>query len=640
MERYPSERLEYASIHEELKNKLKKLEGQWKTANVRLSKAKSMTKEHFVKFMATEEMRSKLTSPGTAISTTVLPNNGNQIQNNALENRLSALENSYKTEIEEQSRRIAILEAKAQLASRPDDAQKQKIEKLEDTVATLTEQLEKTKQSMSELGAKCRKQETVITQIPHIADAPAFVDMQALVKEHGRQLTGFNADTRNLSKEVAEIRKSKAPLSVTQKASITKADLKEFATKADVRECVTKHDLQALVTKAGFAAAATKADLAPYALQSDLQAHAEVCKQRCTEADESLKTVRNSVQETLADGKALQASVADLRNTMPPYEDANLLARISSLENATINKAALDGIDLERLRIIAKGNFAADIAEAVSKKVSASPQTQRTSTHSPSPSVPNFEFEQKVSEIKKAVDDRMKVISLKVAEIIDREAKERDELGIKLGHTIKDLETLLARVAAMESTASAVTMADLTALTTRITAIEERGFPVTRGEIADLRTNIAGLQASTTTEIEKVNATIQGVQTSLSQSIPTIFADAETFRTTLGSLQGQLNGIRQYSTEQYQQLCHSQRVLQSWQDQFSTKAIYRDIVAQIQQLVPSGTLVRLTNMEVRIEKVESAASYDRVQGLDSRLATVEQAVLQSGSPLANGTASA
>jgi chromosome segregation ATPase len=233
----------------------------------------------------------------------------------------------------------------------------------------------------------------------------------------------------------------------------------------------------------------------------------------------------------------------------------------------------------------------------------------------------------------------MKVISLKVAEIIDGEAKERDELSAKLDHTVKDLKTLLARVTAIESTASAVAMADLTALNTRITAIEERAVSVTHSEIADLRANIAGLQARTTTEVEKVNATVQGVQTSLSQSIPTIFADAETFRTALGGLQGQLNGIRQYSTEQYQQLCHSQRVLQSWQDQFSTKTIYRDIVAQIQQLVPSGTLVRLTNMEVRIEKMESAASYDRVQGLDSRLATVEQAVLRSGSPLANGIAS-
>ncbi|KAK0386501.1 hypothetical protein NLU13_6336 [Sarocladium strictum] len=606
---------EYGSQFELHKAQIRDGKTQTELAGDRYSRAIAQAQEAFLSLLA--QLESKGILPSGVPSQGVVPNGLDVIKQATLENRIASLENSYRTEIEAQGRRIAFLENKVDVASANDDHQAKKIEELEKLVTKLAKQVQGADSRIEQLIDDASKAKSAASQLaPHAANAAQIADLQALSKDFTRKLRGVEVETDRLAKQVKEMATVKPQPPNHQKAFASKEDLKAFAKTADLGNFVSQNDVKAFALQKDLKLLATKDEIKAFATKEDVKACAtsrdidmlasrttkeidsltSACETKSQTIAKSVEDLRSSLEEASEDMKRFQASVNDLAVAKELIESHNMPSRILALESNTAKKEDLAGINVEHLQTVIKKELAADIELQINNRVAALPRAQSAAVDTPPAASLIADKESVILEARRRLKEDLSVISKTFAPIIDRERQEREKLSTRISDIV----------------------ADYTALAARVTSVETKPPPASMAELDKIRSDYVAL-------IGQVSSSVHQLQTSLTERANGLTNEMQRIISNVHNLYGQMNGFQHHMTEQYNQVLHQQQNLQGWQQNFSTKTLYRDMVVKMQELVPNGTLARLQNAEVRLENVERDVRLHRPQRM-------------SGTPQMNNTA--
>jgi hypothetical protein len=303
------------------------------------------------------------------------------------------------------------------------------------------------------------------------------------------------------------------------------------------------------------------------ATKDDLQVSTAENERKMTDLVQNFKELQRVVNDVSASVERRRTADAD----------QDLTPRVLALERTTCKQEDLDAIQPDTLKAILKRDFRAEIAQEVSQQMAVLPPRGPATSVSPAPAPAqaNLNVEAIVGQVTLRIQEKLNIIKDRISELLKKERAEREELSATLASAVADLTRISPRITALENNAAAsASQVDLEKIRSDCESVARAV-----GSALDIHTREGKKESETTmAEIGKVSGWVANV-------------DAK-----LNHLTGQTN-------QQYMQLMHEHASLLTWQQQFTTRDLWAEAMAQMQELVPKGAIAKMRNLEAKVENI-------------------------------------
>lgn len=302
------------------------------------------------------------------------------------------------------------------------------------------------------------------------------------------------------------------------------------------------------------------------ATKDDLQASAAESERKMTELVQNFKELQRMVND-------VSTSVED-RRIAAAAED--LAPRILNLEKTTCKKEDIDKMQPDALKAILRRDLASDIAQEVSQQMAAVPPRGFVSSMSPAPAqVPTtLEVEAVAVEVSKRIQEKLNLVRDRFAELLIKERAERQTLSTILSSAKAELTEMAMRITTLETSSSSVSPDDLQKVRTEYETVARA-----IGDAFDAH------KRERKEELDASNSRVGRLSTWITD------------------INGRVHKDMVQINQQFAQLTHQHNNLLTWQQNFSTRAIWVDALAQMQELDPKGAFAKMRNLEARVDKI-------------------------------------